>query len=134
MSNTPNILKRNADKSAPPDVENTFSFRLAFAIAKRGTSQAELSAACGLAPSHISQYITKHTVPRMDKVKIMAEKLNVSEMWLMGAGRAIDIDNRDIDSLAPEERELLQLYNSLDMEGKQFVLTMVKTYCTSKKQ
>lgn len=127
MSNTPNILKRKTDSSAP-DVENTFSFRLAYAIAMRNTSQAELSEACGMSPSHISQYITKHTVPRIDKVKIMAEKLQVSEMWLMGAGKPTDIDKRDIDDLAPEERELLKIYLALDDKGKLFILEMAETY------
>ena len=133
MSNTPNILKRKTD-SSPVEVENTFSFRLAYAIAMRNTSQAELSIACGMSPSHISQYITKHTVPRIDKVKIMAEKLQGSEMWLMGAGKPTDIDKRDIDDLAPEERELLKIYYALDEEGKMFILQMAQTYMRMKQE
>ena len=70
MSNTKKILKKKVNDSSSPAIENTFSFRLAFALASRMMSQAELAKACDIAPSNISQYLAKNAEPRIDKLKL----------------------------------------------------------------
>ena len=126
MSNTKDLPKRNTAKTSV-EVENTLSFRLAYAIAMRNTSQAELAAACGMAPSNISQYIVNDTIPQIDTVKLLTEKLQVSETWLMGGGKPTDIDKRDSIDLTSEEQRLLENYRKLDERGKDFVIRLVET-------
>ena len=125
MSNKTILLKRNTEETSV-EVENTLSFRLAYAIAMRNTSQAELAAACGMPPSNISQYIVNKTIPQIDTVKLLTEKLQVSETWLMGGGKPTDIDKPASIELSSEER-LLENYRKLDKQGKDFVIRLVET-------
>ena len=129
MNNTKNIIKQNVSNQQRDKVVNTFSFRLVYALAIRKMSQAELASACEIAPSHISQYINKDFTPRIDKIKKIAEKLNVSELWLIGNGVYTDIDKRQgLDLLPPDERMLLKIFRGADLEGKKFLLNMAKVY------
>ena len=129
MSNTKKILKKKVNDSSSPAIENTFSFRLAFALASRMMSQAELAKACDIAPSNISQYLAKNVEPRIDKLKLIAEKLHVSTNWLTGEGKASDIDKRTgSDALAPDEQKLLKYYQSLAPGGKDFLLKTAEVY------
>ena len=129
MTNTKKTLSKRLTEPAPHAVENKFSFRLAYALAMRKMSQADLAKACGIAPSNISQYLTKDAEPRQEKIRIIAEKLHVSESWLTGNGKAADIDKRDgSDALARDEQLLLKAYRSLDVAGRDFLLKMTMTY------
>ena len=129
MNNTKNIIKQNVSNQQRDKVVNTFSFRLVYALAIRKMSQAELASECEIAPSHISQYINKDFTPRIDKIKKIAEKLNVSELWLIGNGVYTDIDKRQgLDLLPPDERMLLKIFRGADLEGKKFLLNMAKVY------
>ncbi len=129
MTNTKKVLKKRLTEPEPNTVENKFSFRLAYALAMRKMSQADLAKACGIAPSNISQYLTKDAEPRQDKIRIIAEKLHVSESWLTGNGKASDIDRRDGSyELSRDEQLLLKAYRSCDMEGQEFLLKMAMTY------
>ena len=94
MYKTKRILQRNISNAPQNNVTNTFSFRLSYAMAIRKISQAELASACGLAPSNISQYLNKNATPRIDKIRVLAESLSVSELWLIGDGAPADIDTR----------------------------------------
>ena len=103
MTNTKRTIQKNMSNPPQANVANTFSFRLAYALAVRKMSQAELASACGLAASNISQYINKNATPRIEKLTILAEKLNVSELWLIGDGAPADIDNRQgLDALSAD--------------------------------
>ena len=134
MTNTKRILQRNLTNQPQDNVSKTFSFRLAYALAVRKMSQAELASACGLAASNISQYINKNATPRIEKLTILAETLNVSELWLIGDGAPADIDNRQgLDGLSPDERTLLTIYRGTDREVKNFLLDLTKAYDQLKK-
>lgn len=129
MSNTKKILKKRVNDTSSQAVENTFSFRLAFALATRMMSQAELAKACDIAPSNISQYLAKNAEPRIDKLKLMAERLHVTTNWLTGEGKASDIDKRQgSDALAPDEQKLLRYYQALDPADKDFLLKTAEVY------
>ena len=135
MTNTKIVLKNRISEPNSPLVENKFSFRLAYALAVRKMSQAELAKVCGIAPSNISQYLTKDAEPRRDKIRQIAEKLHVSESWLTGNGKASDIDKREgSDELSRDEQLLLKAYRSCDMEGQEFLLKMAMTYVRYEKE
>ena len=134
MTNTKRILQRNLTNQPQDNVSKTFSFRLAYALAVRKMSQAELASACGLAASNISQYINKNATPRIEKLKIIAEKLGVSELWLIGDGAPADIDNKQgLDALSADERTFLTIYRQADWEGKKFLLDTAKIFEIMKK-
>ena len=123
MTNTKNVIRKRVSDPASPLVENRFSFRLAYALAVRKLSQADLAKACNIAPSNISQYLTKEAEPRRDKIRLIAEKLHVSESWLTGNGKPSDIDSRDcFDELARDEQRLLKAYRSCSQKGQEFLL------------
>ena len=136
MSKAKNKLQRNM--SNPQDQDNlvkTFSFRLSYAILVRKTTQAELASACGMAASHISQYINKNTIPRIEKIKLIAEKLHVSELWLMGDGHPYDIDQSQCsDLLSPDERILLKAYQGTSQDVKNFLVDLAKAYEQMKRE
>lgn len=134
MTNTKRTIQKNMSNPPQANVANTFSFRLAYALAVRKMSQAELASACGLAASNISQYINKNATPRIEKLTILAEKLNVSELWLIGDGAPADIDNRQgLDALSADERTFLTIYRRADWEGKKFLLDTAKIFEIMKK-
>ena len=134
MTNTKRTIQRNMSNPAQTNAMNTFSFRLTYALAIRKMSQAELASACGLAASNISQYVNKNATPRIDKLTIIAEKLCVSELWLIGDGAPADIDNRQgLDALSADERTFLTIYRRADWEGKKFLLDTAKIFEIMKK-
>ena len=134
MIKTKRMLQLNLTNPPQRNAMNTFSFRLTYALAIRKMSQAELASACGLAASNISQYVNKNATPRIDKLTIIAEKLCVSELWLIGDGAPADIDNRQgLDALSADERTFLTIYRRADWEGKKFLLDTAKIFEIMKK-
>ncbi len=70
-------------------LQDTFAERLIQAMNDKGLKQVDLiraAAACGikLGKSHISQYVSGKTVPRVHIVHFLAETLGVDEQWLSG--------------------------------------------------
>ena len=62
----------------------TFQNRLTEAMALRGVRASELSKRTGLSKARISQYVNGKFIPKSDAVLLLAEALEVSELWLMG--------------------------------------------------
>lgn len=61
-----------------------FKDRLVLAMETRGVRAAELSRRTGLSKARISQYVNGHFTPKADAVLLIAEALEVSELWLLG--------------------------------------------------
>lgn len=62
----------------------TTAARLKKALEMRGMRQVDLSEKTGIPKGSISQYLSGAVTPKLDKVHLMADALNVSEMWLAG--------------------------------------------------
>ena len=60
----------------------TTAARLKKALEMRGMRQVDLSEKTGIPKGSISQYLSGAVTPKLDKVHLMADALNVSEMWL----------------------------------------------------
>lgn len=104
----------------------------------------------GIGKSSISQYMNGKVKPKQDRIYLMAQALNVDELWLMGHDvpmerieraesapppsqpyhpELTERDERDImisaSSLSPvlneEEREHLRKYRSIDDAGRKIV-------------
>ncbi len=61
-----------------------FQQRLLEAMAARGMRASELSKRTGLSKARISQYVNGKFIPKSDAIILLAEVLQVSELWLMG--------------------------------------------------
>ncbi len=61
-----------------------FKERLIEAMNIRGMRAAELSKRTGLSKARISQYVNGKFIPKSDAILLIAEALQVSELWLMG--------------------------------------------------
>ena len=130
---------------------DTTANRLNLAMEMRNMKAVDLSEKTGIGKSSISQYRNGIVNPKQDRIYLMAQALNVNEMWLMGHDVPMERqspappttpspsapyhpeltkrDERDImisaSSLSPvlneEEREHLRKYRSIDDAGRKIV-------------
>ena len=130
---------------------DTTANRLNLAMEMRNMKAVDLSEKTGIGKSSISQYRHGIVNPKQDRIYLMAQALNVNEMWLMGHDVPMERqspappaaqpptapyhpeltkrDERDImisaSSLSPvlneEEREHLRKYRSIDDAGRKIV-------------
>ncbi len=88
--------------------EAEISERLKEALTTKGAKLNDLSNAIGVTPLAISQYISGKTVPRIDKLILIAEYLEVSPLWLMG------MDSKSEPKKTPINFDAIQkAYNNL---------------------
>jgi transcriptional regulator with XRE-family HTH domain len=111
-------------------VNKSLAYRLKFAMELRSMKQVELHQRTHIPRSGISQYINGKIIPKQDKIFLLAEALNVSEVWLMGLSDEIN-DGEDEARLAPNERSLITDFRTLNTKGQDVALTMMKTIALS---
>lgn len=63
---------------------DVFKDRLIEAMTLRGVRASELAKRTGLSKARISQYVNGKFIPKSDAILLIAEVLQVSELWLMG--------------------------------------------------
>lgn len=63
---------------------DVFKERLIEAMTLRGIRASELARRTGLSKARISQYVNGKFIPKSDAILLIAEVLQVSELWLMG--------------------------------------------------
>ena len=63
---------------------DVFKERLIEAMTLRGIRASELAKRTGLSKARISQYVNGKFIPKSDAILLIAEVLQVSELWLMG--------------------------------------------------
>ena len=63
---------------------DVFKDRLTEAMTLRGMRASELAKRTGLSKARISQYVNGKFIPKSDAILLIAEVLQVSELWLMG--------------------------------------------------
>ena len=73
-----------------------FKDRLIEAMTLRGMRASELAKRTGLSKARISQYVNGKFIPNSDAILLIAEVLQVSELWLMG--KTSDMEATDTPS------------------------------------
>lgn len=68
---------------------DVFKDRLIEAMEARGMRASELAKRTGLSKARISQYVNGKFIPKSDAVLLIAEVLEVSELWLLGKDAAM---------------------------------------------
>ena len=81
--------------------KDTCASRLRRALTARNIKQSELSNMTGIPKSAISQYISGAFEPKQDRVELIAEKLRVSEAWLMGFDVPMERGHADLSDRFP---------------------------------
>ncbi len=78
---------------------NTFAERLEYALKARNKKQIDLSLGTGLSTALISQYLSGKFKAKSDKATIIADYLDINEMWLMGLSNKFEKGNKDLTSI-----------------------------------
>lgn len=100
-----------------------FKDRLNKALKNQNMSAAELSRRSGIDEGTLSNYKNGKYTPKTKKLKLIADSLNASAEWLMGAD-------------VPMEREtskILDLFNMLNKSGKQKAVEYLEDLSSIKK-
>ncbi len=89
-------------------------------LSERGKNTVWLAENTGISPALISSW-KKNSNPKIDKIIIIAEFLNVSVDYLL------EVQPREPDILTPEERILIEHFRRIEDDvGKEIVLEITK--------
>ena len=110
-------------------IAETCATRIKKALSIRNMTQTELCAKAKISKSSLSEYLSGKSVPRQDKVFILAQALNVDPVWLWG----YDVPMETQTEISPSERQLtegekvlLDLFNRVPEDQQQLVLQMIR--------
>ena len=112
---------------------NSLSYRLGYAMQYRGMIGADITRKAEeygvrLGSSTISQYLSGKYAPKQDKIVILSKILGVPELWLMGLTPIEDIEGYGQEQCAnPVELEILEIFRSLNKDGKELMLRLART-------
>lgn len=94
------------------DLIDTFANRLSYALTLRNMKPIELSEITKIDKSKISSYMSGRYKAKTDGLKLIADALNVSPVWLMGYDVSMErISNNSEDTFRTAS------YNGIDVEG-----------------
>lgn len=99
-----------------------FAQRLADVLDKKGIKQTELAKRTGLSDGMISQYLGGMSLPKEENMEKIATVLEVPVAWLRGY------------DLQVGNEELMAIYNSLSLTGKNEVLRYAEYILTQEKK
>lgn len=107
-----------------------FVKRLNQLMTEKNISQNKLAEMTGITQSSISDWANGKYKPRQDKVYLLSEALNVSPAYLLGY-----TDNENLDQNTPknDNSKIDRLYNQLNDEGKEKVITYTQDLVDSGK-
>lgn len=107
-----------------------FVKRLNQLMTEKNISQNKLAEMTGITQSSISDWANGKYKPRQDKVYLLSEALKVSPAYLLGY-----TDNENLDQNTPknDNSKIDRLYNQLNDEGKEKVITYTQDLVDSGK-
>lgn len=109
----------------------SFASRLDEALTLKKTSAAELSRKIGVYEATISNYRKGKYEPKQDRLEEIAQALNVSVAWLMGADVPMN-DTPPAIQLTEGEELLLELYRAIPDDKKQMAIEMLRVALQTK--
>lgn len=98
----------------------TFAERLSEALQIKGVRQADLSFVTKIPKSAISQYISGAFEPKQDRIHLIAQVLDVSEMWLCGYN--VPMEKKNIKRIVSKSigKNVQTLRENLNMSLQKF--------------
>lgn len=110
-----------------------FKSRLKEAMSIRQKTQSDLVKLTGIPKSAMSQYLSGNFEPKTDRLKALANALDVSEPWLRGYDVPMgNPQNHFGYEENPRELELCDYYDTLSAEEQEDILQYVKDYANGK--
>lgn len=113
----------------------TFADRIKSLMEMRGLSKSQLAKLCGINKSNITRYCNGSYEAKQDVIYRIAEKLNISEAWLMGYDvpmyREGDEAGKILWELAKnsvEDQRLLELYHKADKRDQDIIWSILGRY------
>lgn len=107
-----------------------FVKRLNQLMTEKNISQNKLAEMTGITQSSISDWANGKYKPRQDKVYLLSEALKVSPAYLLGY---TDNENLDQNTTKNDNNKIDRLYNQLNDEGKEKVITYTQDLVDSGK-
>ena len=92
-------------------------------------TQEQLGMIAGVTAMAVSQWENGRAVPRMGSIQRMADYLGVPKSAIMGDEyefAMLELRENAYNALRADERELLELYRSLDANGREMALCAVR--------
>lgn len=105
-----------------------FAKRLNYYMDKTGKTQSDLIDDLGINKSTISTWCSGTKMPRMGTIQTLADYFGVMKSDLIEEKPIIE------DGLSLKKKELLNMYDSLDEEGKKLLLATARTFVSEKRQ
>lgn len=112
---------------------NSLPYRLEYAMIHRDMCGADITRKADkmgitIGSSNISQYLSGTYIPKKEKIVALSRILAVPELWLMGLTPLEDLDGKGLKEYSnPVEAEILTHFRSLNMNGKDLVMRMLRT-------
>lgn len=92
-------------------------------------TQEQLGRIAGVTAMAVSQWENGRAVPRMGAIQLMADYFGIPKSAIMGDAREYaiaEMQERQYSALAADERELLELYRSMDANGREMALCALR--------
>ncbi len=107
-----------------PNQENSFAFRLTYALKTRKLLAVDLTDPTGFGKSTISLYVNGKSMPNRERIIILANALRVDPAWLAGYTPLTAINRYcDDDPYLDEELEKIKdIWLGLNAEGKNHLI------------
>lgn len=116
---------------------DTFQSRLDKAMKIRNIKQVELHEKTGISESLLSKYLSGDAIARQRKLTLLADNLDINEVWLMGYDVPMEKDQNIVYSnndfykelkikYGNQSVEFLNYYNELNNLGKAKALDNIK--------
>ena len=99
-----------------------FSENLNRYVMQSGKTQLEIANAIGVSAQTFNSWIRGVAIPRMDKIQKLADYFKIKKSDLIDDHG----DTSASDTLAPDERQIIELYRSLNSIGKRKALEAVE--------
>lgn len=112
---------------------DSLAYRLYHAMVQRGFRNCDIcdqAAKLGvkMGSSTISQYISGKYIPKQDKIILLSRILGVPQLWLMGVTPLEDMAGTSLQDFEnPLESEVLRNFRSLNKEGKELAIRLLRT-------
>lgn len=104
---------------------SSFSERLSLALSYRNMSSTELAKKIGMSKQAISTYATGLRSPKLPVARLIAETLEINDLWLMGYDVPVEI-NKPI--VRKDDELILELFKQLGDEDRKKILEIAQLY------
>lgn len=109
----------------PLTKSSNFSERFSLALENSELTSTELAKKIGMSKQAISTYSTGIRSPKLPTVRLLAEILDVDDMWLMGYDVPM---NRNKSTTSKDDELIIDLFKQLNDENRKKIIELAHLY------